>query len=77
MLKERARKMVEIEAKEDQAATELQKTAQSSSQPKIPCQLASDENNTDDSGCSDLGRLPSNRDGNNPGTNLPRNDQQF
>ena len=76
ILKERARKLVQIEGQEDQQALQLQTTAKRN-QPNAPCRTGSyDENNPEDSDCSDLGTIPSNLDRNNPRTNFPRNDEQ-
>jgi protein involved in polysaccharide export with SLBB domain len=77
VLKERARRLVQIEGQEDQAALQLQTTGQRG-QRNAPCQAGSyDENNPDDAACSDLGNLPSNIDRVNPGSNFPRNEQQL
>jgi hypothetical protein len=77
VLKERARKLVQIEGQEDQAALQLQTTAKRSQQ-NAPCRTGSyDENNPDDSECNDLGNIPSNLDRNNPRTNFPRNEEQL
>ncbi len=78
ILKERARKLVQIEGQEDQQALQLQTTAKRSQQ-NAPCRTGSyDENNAEDSECSDdLGNLPSNLDRNNPRTNFPRNEEQL
>jgi protein involved in polysaccharide export with SLBB domain len=76
VLKERARKLVQIEGQEDQAALQLQTTAKRSQQ-NTPCRTGSyDENNPDDSECDDLGNIPSNLDRNIPRTNFPRNEEQ-
>ena len=77
ILKERARKLVQIEGQEDQQALQLQTTAKRSQQ-NAPCRTGSyDENNPEDSDCSDLGTIPSNLDRNIPRTNFPRNDEQL
>src|ERR1700747_619196 len=77
VLKERARKLVQIEGQEDQAALQLQTTAKRSQQ-NAPCRMGSyDENNPEGSECSDLENLPSNLDRNIPRTNFPRNDEQL
>jgi protein involved in polysaccharide export with SLBB domain len=77
ILKERARKLVQIEGQEDQQALQLQTTAKRSQQ-KAPCRTGSyDENNPEGSDCSDLENLPSNLDRNIPRTNFPRNDEQL
>jgi polysaccharide biosynthesis/export protein len=77
VLQQRARKLVQIEGQEDQAALQLQTTGQSS-QRNATCRPSGyDDNNPDDFGCSDLGNLPSNIDRTNPGNNFPRNDQQL
>ena len=74
ILKERARKLVQIEGQEDQQALQLQTTAKRSQQ-NAPCRTGSyDENNPEGSECSDLENLPSNLDRNIPRTNFPRND---
>src|SRR5438552_7940405 len=53
VLKERAKRMVQIEAQEDQAALQLQTTGQRS-QGTEPCRTGSyDENNPDDPACRD------------------------
>jgi protein involved in polysaccharide export with SLBB domain len=77
ILKERARKLVQIEGQEDQAALQLQTTAKRS-QRNAPCRTGTyDENNPEDSECSDLDNLPPNLDRNIPRTNFPRNDEQL
>ena len=77
ILKERARKLVQIEGQEDQAALQLQTTGQRN-QREAPCRNRSyDENNPDDSECIDLQNIPSSIDRTSPGTNFPRNDQQL
>jgi len=53
VLKERAKRMVQIEAQEDQAALQLQTTGRS--QGTEPCRTGKhDENNPDDPACSNL-----------------------
>jgi len=77
VLKERARKLVQIEGQEDQAALQPQTTAKRSQQ-NATCRTGSyDENNPDDSECNDLGNIPANLDRNNPRTNFPRNEEQL
>jgi polysaccharide export outer membrane protein len=77
VLKERAKRMVQIEAQEDQAALQLQ-TAGQRSPGTAPCRTGSyDENNPDDPACSDAGNVPSKRDRSNPENTYPRNDQQL
>ena len=77
VLKERAKRMVQIEAQEDQAALQPQTTAQRS-QKTDPCRTGSyDENNPEDPACSDVGNVPSKRDRSNPEDTFPRNDQQL
>jgi len=74
VLKERAKRMVQIEAQEDQAALQLQTTGQRS-QGSEPCR-SYDEYNSDDPTCSDVGNVPAKRDRSNPENTYPRNDQQ-
>ena len=75
VLKERAKRMVQIEAQEDQAALQLQTTGRS--QGTEPCRTGSyDENNSDDPTCSDVGNVPAKRDRSNPENTYPQNDQQ-
>jgi polysaccharide biosynthesis/export protein len=77
ILKERARKLVQIEGQEDQQALQLQTTGKRSQQ-NAPCRTGSyDENNPEGSECSDFENLPSNLDRNIPRTNFPRNDEQL
>jgi polysaccharide biosynthesis/export protein len=77
ILKERARKLVQIEGQEDQQALQLQTTGRRSQQ-NAPCRTGNyDENNPEVSECSDLENLPSNLDRNIPRTNFPRNDEQL
>jgi protein involved in polysaccharide export with SLBB domain len=77
ILKERARKLVQIEGQEDQQALQLQTTGRRSQQ-NAPCRTGNyDENNPEGSECSDLENLPSNLDRNIPRTNFPRNDEQL
>jgi polysaccharide export outer membrane protein len=76
VLKERAKRMVQIEAQEDQAALQLQTTGQRS-QGAEPCRTGSyDENNSADAVCNDVGNAPLKRDQSNPENTYPRNDQQ-
>src|SRR5206468_10394556 len=75
VLKERAKRMVQIEAQEDQAALQLQTTGRS--QGTEPCRTGSyDENNSDDPTCSDVGNVPAKRDRSNLENTYPQNDQQ-
>ena len=76
VLKERAKRMVQIEAQEDQAALQLQTTGQRS-QGAEPCRTGSyDENNSADAVCNDVGNAPLKRDRSNPENTYPQNDQQ-
>jgi protein involved in polysaccharide export with SLBB domain len=76
VLKERAKRMVQIEAQEDQAALQLQTTGQRS-QGAEPCRTGNyDENDSADAACNDVGNVPSKRDRSNPENTYPRNDQQ-
>jgi len=81
ILKERARKLVQIESQEDQAASQPQTTtAGQRRQSNATCRTGNyyDENNPDDPECSDIGNIPPlNIDRNTPGTNVPRNDQRL
>lgn len=76
VLKERARKLVQIEGQEDQAGLQVQTTRQRN-RASSPCQSTSyEDSNLNDPECSDLLNGPSKVDQNGPGTNFPRNDQQ-
>jgi protein involved in polysaccharide export with SLBB domain len=77
VLQQRARKLVQIEGQEDQAALQLQTTGQRGQRDATCRPNGYDENNPDDFGCSDLGNTPSNIDRTNPGNNFPRNEQQL
>lgn len=74
VLQQRARRLVQIEGQEDQAALQPQTTAQRD-QRNTTCN-GYDENYPDDLGCSDLENGSSNIDRVNPANNPPRNDQQ-
>src|SRR5437868_5860548 len=78
VLKERARRLVQIEGQEDGAALQVQTTKQRN-QANEPCRTGNyDENNSDNnSGYIDLEHIPSNIDRNNPDSNFPRNDLQL
>jgi protein involved in polysaccharide export with SLBB domain len=77
VLKERAKRMVQIEAQEDQAALQPQTTGQRSQRTE-PCRTGRyDENNPNDSECNDFENAPSREDRINPGATYPRNDRQF
>ena len=77
VLKERAKRMVQIEAQEDQAALQPQTTGQRSQRTE-PCRTGRyDENNPNDSECNEFENAPSREDRNNPGATYPRNDRQF
>jgi len=74
VLQQRARRLVQIEGQEDQAALQPQTTGQRD-QRNTGCN-GPDENYPDDLGCSDFENSPSNIDRINQGNNPPRNDQQ-
>jgi len=76
VLQQRARRLVQIEGQEDQAALQPQTSSQRSQ--RNPCRARDyDENNPDDAECSDLGNVPPNIERTSPGSNVPRNDQQL
>ena len=76
VLKERARKLVQIEGQEDQVALQMQTTRQRN-QPNPVCRSASyEDGSANDSECADLLNGPSKMDQNGPTANPPRNDQQ-
>src|SRR4029077_6048262 len=76
VLKERARKLVQIESQEDQAASQL-RTAARRNQGIEPCRTGNyDENGMEDAECNDLGAIRSKGD-QGTGRPSPRNDRQF
>jgi polysaccharide biosynthesis/export protein len=79
ILKERARKLIQIEAQDDQEASQLQRTDRRS-QRSVPCRSAtSDENdfnNADDAECLDNGTVRTKGELGPTGEPYPRNDQQ-
>jgi polysaccharide export outer membrane protein len=77
VLKERAKRMVQIEAQEDQAALQPQTAGQRSPRTE-PCRTGNyDESDPDDPACGEVGNVPARRDRSNPENVSPRNDQQL
>jgi protein involved in polysaccharide export with SLBB domain len=76
ILKERARKLVQIEAQDDQAALQMQRTERRG-QRTVPCRTAnSDENSSEDVDCLDNGTVRTKGELGPTGTPSPRNEQQ-
>ncbi len=76
ILKERARKLVQIEAQEDSQSTQYQRASRSNTRP-TPCRDdLSSENNPGDSDCTDYGPARTGGTTNAPGGTNPRGEPQ-